>query len=189
MSMICVMHATPPAELDEVLANPELVFERYLNIHIEALLAQATSVPWLNQWNGNGGAAAAQADSMRVELDKAWHGLHFLLTGSSWGGQEPLCYLVKGGQEIGEDLGYGPARVLRPQQVKAFHAALSRISTSELESRFDHAAMRAARLYSIGESVDDAGEDQEYLLEYYEVLQDFVAQAAGRGQGIVTYLS
>ena len=28
-----------------------------------------------------------------LSLEKAWHGLHFLLTGSDWGGEPPLDFL------------------------------------------------------------------------------------------------
>src|SRR5262245_57645293 len=31
-----------------------------------------------------------------LSLEKAWHGLHYLLTGSPWKGAEPLCFLVRG---------------------------------------------------------------------------------------------
>jgi hypothetical protein len=45
------------------------------------------------------------------DVDKAWQGLHFLLTGSAWNGEPPLNFLVSGGREIGDvDVGYGPAR-------------------------------------------------------------------------------
>src|SRR5687768_15824950 len=30
-----------------------------------------------------------------LDLDKAWHGLHFLFTGTEWEGDEPACFLVK----------------------------------------------------------------------------------------------
>lgn len=40
-------------------------------------------------------------------LDKAWHGLHFLFTGTAWEGDPPLNFLVSGGREIGDvDVGY-----------------------------------------------------------------------------------
>src|SRR5262245_46999099 len=48
-------------------------------------------------------------------LGKAWHALHFILTGTPWDGDEPLCLAVLCGTPIGEvDVGYGPARYLTP---------------------------------------------------------------------------
>ena len=48
-----------------------------------------------------------------VEVDKAWHGIHYLLTGQSQGGPEPLALAVLGGEEFGPEVGYGSARFLR----------------------------------------------------------------------------
>ena len=33
-----------------------------------------------------------------LEVDKAWHGLHFLLTGTAWEGDFPLNFIVSGGR-------------------------------------------------------------------------------------------
>jgi hypothetical protein len=45
------------------------------------------------------------------EVDKAWHAIHFSLTGDPFEGRIPLNFLVTGGRSIGEDLGYGPLRI------------------------------------------------------------------------------
>jgi hypothetical protein len=45
----------------------------------------------------------ARPSGREVDLDKAWHGLHFLFTDSAWEGDEPGCFLVRGGQEIGDE--------------------------------------------------------------------------------------
>src|SRR5579859_3147894 len=69
----------------------------------------------------------ADADGReRVVLDKAWHAIHFMLTGSRLGGEEPLNFLVSEGTPVGEvDVGFGPARVLTSQQVRQLAAALA----------------------------------------------------------------
>ena len=38
-----------------------------------------------------------------VEIDKAWHGIHYLLTGRSQGGTEPLLLTIFGGEEFGPE--------------------------------------------------------------------------------------
>src|SRR5690348_12146296 len=54
-----------------------------------------------------------------VDVDKAWHCLHFLLTGTAWGGEPPLNFVAIGGTEIGEeDVGYGPARGFASQELR-----------------------------------------------------------------------
>lgn len=92
-----------------------------------------------------------EGEAETIELDKAWHGIHFLLTGSVWEGEEPLCYLVRGGVELGkEDFGYGPAPLLNPDQIADWAKALSTISTDELRKRFNPEAMMKAKIYPGG---------------------------------------
>src|SRR5262245_1240188 len=63
-----------------------------------------------------------------LDVDKSWHGIHYVLTGEADGGKEPWSLAVLGGEEIGDDLGYGPARFLTPTQVAAVSQALSSLS-------------------------------------------------------------
>jgi hypothetical protein len=45
----------------------------------------------------------ADADGReRVVLNKAWHAIHFVLTGSRLGGEEPLNFLIAEGTPVGE---------------------------------------------------------------------------------------
>jgi len=48
-----------------------------------------------------------------VDVDKAWHGIHYLLTGQAEGGPRPLSLAVLGGGDFGTEDGYGPAHVVR----------------------------------------------------------------------------
>jgi len=52
-----------------------------------------------------------------ISIDKAWHGLHYLLCGAPEPVAGPLGQAVFGGTDIGEDQGYGPARYFTPTQV------------------------------------------------------------------------
>src|SRR5438270_363103 len=72
------------------------------------------------------------------DLHKAWHAIHYVLTGTADGGTEPSCLLLIGGTELGEDDGYGPPRLLSPDQVRAFDAALRPFDApGALGARFD----------------------------------------------------
>ena len=75
MGMICGLVELGKDQIDKLLADPENVFD-----YIDEL-----------EENEEVGG---------VDLDKVWHGIHFLLTGSAWEGEEPLCYLVNGGEWI-----------------------------------------------------------------------------------------
>src|SRR5688500_6275073 len=46
--------------------------------------------------------ALAEGEGLTTDLDKAWHGIHYLLTGTAWEGAEPLNFLVAGGRPVGD---------------------------------------------------------------------------------------
>jgi hypothetical protein len=119
-----------------------------------------------------------------LEIEKAWHGLHYLLTGIAWGGDPPLANAVLGGEEIGEDWGYGAVRYLTPAQVQEVAAALSKISEEDLTERFDPEAMSNAQIYGI--TGDD--DDLEYLLEYFRPLVEYYQDASQKGNAMLLYL-
>src|SRR5229473_3572649 len=74
----------------------------------------------------------------RVGLDKAWHAIHFVLTGSRLGGEEPLNFLVSEGTPVSEvDVGYGPARVLTSAQVRSLATALAALEPEDVARRVD----------------------------------------------------
>src|SRR5687768_13754481 len=64
------------------------------------------------------------AEGEDAHLDKAWHGLHFLFTGTADGGEEPACFLLAGGEDVGDDDDL-LARLLSPEQVREFAAFLA----------------------------------------------------------------
>lgn len=89
-------------------------------------------------------------DPRQTDLDKLWHGVHWLLTGSAEESADGLGAVLFGGAEVGEDLGYGPARLMRPAEVAAVYRALAAVPESELLARFDPVAMERAGVYPSG---------------------------------------
>ena len=59
------------------------------------------------------------ADEEPVDLGHAWHGVHFLLNGSAWGGSKPLFDAVLGGTPLGDPTTYEPVRYVSPAEVEA----------------------------------------------------------------------
>jgi Domain of unknown function (DUF1877) len=150
MGTVCGLVELGKDQIDKLLADPENVFD-YLDE--------------LEENEEIGG----------VDLDKAWHGIHFLLTGSAWEGEEPLCYLVKGGEWIGQE--GEDARVLSPDQIADWANALSTTSADDLRKKYDPVAMAMADIYPrIWDRVDEAQSNLEYLLDYYESLRSFLEQ-------------
>mgnify|MGYP002867715070 CR=1 FL=1 len=124
-----------------------------------------------------------------LDVDKAWHGIHFMLTGSAEGGEEPLSLAILGGEEVGEDMGYGPARLLTPQQVKVISAALTTLREQDFRSRFAPHEIAAAGVYPEVIWVRDGQEALDYVVENYRELVKFYADAAARGDGAILWLS
>ncbi|MGW4155458.1 DUF1877 family protein [Micromonospora chersina] len=50
----------------------------------------------------------AEMPEPELDLDKWWHGIHYLLTGTDWQIGEGAGAAILGGAEIGQDGGYGP---------------------------------------------------------------------------------
>jgi hypothetical protein len=124
-----------------------------------------------------------------IDVDKAWNGIHYMLTGTADGGSEPLSLVVLGGEEIGADLGYGPARFLTPQQVQAISAALTALGEEEFQKRFAPKEMEAANVYPEIIWVRDGQEALDYVMENYRPLVIFYSEAAARGDGVILWLS
>jgi hypothetical protein len=160
MGMLFEARMLSPEQAADLLADPELV---------EDVLDEELPDGWV------------------VDLDKSWHGIHWLLCGSAWEADQPAGQAILGGREVGEDLGYGPARLLDPDGVRAVAEALAAVDGGDLGARMDPGAMAAADLYP--QIWDEAGLYDEYLLPHYEQLRAFYARAAAEGLAVLLTLS
>jgi hypothetical protein len=133
-------------------------------------------------------SALRTKDGSTVYLDKAWHGLHFLLTGTAYDANSILGQAILGGRPIGEDQGYGPMRVVSPEQVKDIAAALSKVTPEELSARYDPPALDKARIYPTT-WVRDGPEGLKYLLSFFGPFQAFYKRAAENGQAVVLIIA
>jgi Domain of unknown function (DUF1877) len=122
-------------------------------------------------------------------LDKAWYGIHFLLTGEDGPNDAPISWAIMGGGNTltEPDLGYGPPRLLSPEQVVSVAEALSKISSNELSSRFDAAAFAEAGVYP---NIWDGGtEALDYMMTCYEQLATYYNGAAKAGHAMLLWVS
>ncbi len=118
-----------------------------------------------------------------LDLDKSWHLLHYLFTGRAWDGPMPAAALLTGGREVGEDLGYGPARALSAKETQAFAQFLASQSETALVKKMNVPQMQSMEIYSVD---DDSRED---LNHYFPQLKSYVADAAAKGQGLLIWMS
>jgi hypothetical protein len=130
----------------------------------------------------------AKAGETEVDLDKAWHGIHFLLTGSAGSNGTLASKVIMGGESIGPDRGYGPAHLLKPAEVKAIAHLLDETTPDVLRERFKPKEMTRAAVYP-GMWGPEGGEDFGYVLDYYKKLAAFYKRAASRGQAVIFVIS
>ena len=138
MSMIMNLLRISKQELENYIQTPSL-FEEKLDVLYES----------------------EDNDDAFLDIDKAWSGILYLLTGKAFASGSPedevdsLNRIFFSAQFFDEDMdvGYGPAHYLTPE----------RVEWNE--------------------------EDFEYLYSHFQALQSFFATAASRGEAIVTFLS
>src|SRR4051812_32966457 len=125
MGMIGYLVRVTNEELGSFLNNPALV---------EAFLYNANS-------------------TIVCDLDKSWEAANFVFTGSGLitldEMVEPLKYLMFSNQVFDEeqDLGYGPAHYVLPEQVKEVNIALCAINDETLGSNYDTEKMNELGIY------------------------------------------
>jgi hypothetical protein len=118
-----------------------------------------------------------------LSLEKSWHSLHYLLTGTAWDTSSVLGKTILGGKEIGPDIGYGPARYLESSEVAEVAEALKTVSDKDLERRFDLKAMIAAKVYAC------SGEEElELAKHYFNQVVTYYVEAAAKGDAMLLYL-
>jgi hypothetical protein len=129
-------------------------------------------------------------DPNLVDIEKAWAGILFLLTGKNIDDLDhPLAKVLFSGQLIDEDqdLGYGPSHYLNPTQVSEINTQISKISTEDLKKNFDAKKMMELEIYP---TIWDEGDEAfEYLAEYFKALQQVYSDAAKNGEAIITFIN
>jgi len=161
MSMISVWRLADDEQIEELVREPE---------QIEALLDE---------------------EGPDIDLDRAWHGIHFLLAGTARETAGPRGFIL-GGRRVGEiNVGYGPARVLTSGEVAVFDDLLQCISDADFRARFDADALIAADIYPGIWERAQTGEENVlgFLAQHYEQLKQFIAGARRDGMGVITYLA
>jgi hypothetical protein len=121
-----------------------------------------------------------------ADIDKSSRSLHELLSSIAVDGSA-LGMTVFGGAPVGDDLGYGPARVLGADDVARVAAALDRVDPSELAARAAATAAPlppelAKRLAAMPTTAGFSfGGGDASVLAAFDVVRACYASAAARG--------
>ena len=191
MSIVGNLRSVQDADLDAVLERPERVKRLVYNEPLGR--DDANSRPLLARFRrrkhepeDDWGPAD---DGEHLDLDKAWQGLHFLLTGTDMGGDPPLNFIYRPENWIGDvDVGLGPARAVRSGEVRMIADELERLPPETLAERFDPEKMMELGIYPEIWDRDPAEDDTlGYLLHHYGELRAFVRRAADGGRAMIVY--
>jgi hypothetical protein len=120
-----------------------------------------------------------------LDIDKAWHAIHFLLTGVVEGGEAPLAWAVFAPTLIGEDVGEGPARVLMPDQVIEVSKALAPVTTDKLKRNCDWSVMNERQIFPGAWRKGD----EDYIGDNFKQLKKFYESAAQRRMAVLQWIA
>ena len=169
MSMLCYVLAVSPEQIKALRAKPSL----------------ATDVAMAAM--GEGDVSQFGPLQEALDLQKSWHMLHYLFTGSIDDTRSPGAGLLSG-EELGEDIGYGPVRLHGEKSTAEFARFLGSLDIEGLLARMNIAEMANAGVYSMPDGDEEDGIRDE-VGYYFPQLRDYVVQAAQKQGGLLTWLS
>lgn len=122
-----------------------------------------------------------------LDIDKAWHGIHYLLNGTTTTSKGPRGLVILGGQAVGPDLGYGPPRFLSVSEVAEVSKALIDLPADQFRRRYDPKAMDAAEVYpQVWKREGAKGFD--WLQSVFQELVAFYGRAASQRKAVILSL-
>ena len=149
MSMIANFKKISPSQLEEIKNNPSI---------IESIIYPETD---------------AGSPDNEIDIGKSWEGIHFVLTGHKFDeGTAPLRNVIMGGKEIGEDVGYGPARYMMPEEVRQTWESIRNFSEEDFKKNFNSEKIQKASIYPFYDTKPNE-EDLDYLLSNFKKLKEF----------------
>lgn len=125
-----------------------------------------------------------------VSIDKAWHAIHYVLTGEVWEVPENniLAQLILGGEPVNdEDMGYGPARLIPKETVSRLSTAMDEWDMEKFRAKFDIKDMIENEIYPVMSDEDEEIFFQ-YVWENFDALKQFFKETAEKGLNMLTFL-
>jgi hypothetical protein len=167
MSMICSVLGLSPAQIKALRADPSL----------------ADRVAMAALGHDEGDLSHFGALQEPLDLHKSWHTLHYVFTGSVFDVRGPGAALLAG-EEMGEDSGYGPARLHDAKPTQEFAHFLASQDVATLQARVKVGQMADMGIYG-GDDDEVPGE----VAHYFEQLRDYVSAVARANGGLLVYLT
>jgi hypothetical protein len=121
-----------------------------------------------------------------LDLDKSWHILHTLISGSPDTGDTPEAAFL-GGEELGPCGGYGPVRVLSPEQVTQYADVLKPLDVETLKRRVDLDELRQQGV-TFAQTEFDLEVVSFEIEDHFPALHKFVQATAKKKRGLLLIL-
>ena len=149
----------------------------------------AAAVRQLRAWAAGFNHGADTTNQQKsADLDKAWHLLHFTLCGEVEPNDQILSQAILGGEEIGEDVGVGPLRLIAPDTVRLIAVELQEITVQQFITLMHSRDWTAADdIYGVRVG-DDIEEFVPYVAEKYADMRHVYLDTAKRGDAMLAYL-
>jgi hypothetical protein len=196
-SQIAALRASPSLASDLTTATQQSRFDEVVKQMPPEQRKQFDANPALKEMLARGAQARERTAALgpveqALSLEKSWHILHYLLTGHVGPAGAPGDLLLTG-EDVGQDVGYGPARLHTPAETRAFSQFLETQDPARLMTRVNPASMRQLGVYAIpmgrGSDTEYEGELREEVGRYFPLLRDYVRDMSNKGNGLLIWVS
>ena len=127
-----------------------------------------------------------------LQLRKSWHVLHYAITGNAWPSGSAGDALLTG-DDLGDDMGYGPPRLHGPIATRAFADFISPLEFHELQTRIRYREMLDLGIYSMpmggGSEEQFETELRTEVASYFPALREYVTLMSSKGNGLLVWLT
>lgn len=212
MSMICGLLGLSPAQIAALRATPALAGDVAFSTAMSRMLSRMSQMPPEARQAAEAQSRAAMEQALGPErtaqlaaarerlgpfeealsLEKSWHMLHYLFTGHVYDAPAPGNALVAG-EDIGDDMGYGPARLHEPKATQEFASFLQTQDVSQLQERVNYREMASLQIYSMpmgrGTDAQFEAELRQEVGLYFPQLRDYVVKMAEKQYGLLIWMS
>jgi hypothetical protein len=186
MSMIGCFYALKDEDLEAIIKEPRRLPSLW------GMPEPTTSPSFLSRLFGAKPQPAQQEEWQPSEpptafdVDKAWQGIHFLLTGSDCEGDGPLAFIMHGGREVeNQEI---PAHGFTSTEVKQIDAALRDIDPTALFQRADFAEFTKLQIYPDIWKSWPKEQSIAYVTDNFRGLKNFISDTAQSGRALIAYI-
>ena len=187
MGMYVTLNAVSDSNINAILDTPELIggiiFKEEPDIFWET--PQPEKLSFLSKLLGKKPLPVERVERPKlvlteleqneIDLDKAWHGIHYCLTQDIGEGSHPLGFILYGGRLAGDlDVGYGPARLFTSVETAELNLLLQKVSSDDLKANYEPEKMNDVYPSVIWSRTDE--DNFEYINENFAELKKFVTE-------------